>query len=353
MKTKTGAVLSIAILSALAFVHCGDEVDGKNEAADGRVEKVTDVKIMEVQPQTFVDFIEVTGTVKADVRTTVSAEESGTIEAFFKDKGDVVKKGELVLKLKSKVLQAGYDEARASYLLSKATFERQANLYNDHVISEQKYLEYKYSLDRDRARYQNLKARLAKTEIRSPIYGTIEEKLAEIGEFVLPSTPLFQVVKTDRVKISAGVPENYVATVKLGSATEVTFDIFPGEQFDGQVTFVGPSINEKNRTFPVEIEMANQEGRLKPAMFANVKIVKTELNDVVVIPRDAVIESEKGKYVFVATGNVATRRNVIIGGAQDNRIFVKAGLSVGEKLIVVGHRDLVDGERIAIHDLSN
>ncbi|MFQ5824178.1 MAG: efflux RND transporter periplasmic adaptor subunit [bacterium] len=345
---KITTLVTYLILSLIS-VKCGDDVDGEKGSTNGISKKVTDVKVMTLEPQSFVDFIDVTGTVNADIATTVSAEESGVIEDFLKEKGDWVNKGDVVIKLKSNVLQASFDEAKASFLLSEATFKRQANLYKDHVISEQKYLEYKYTLDRDKARYENLKARLEKTKIKSPILGIIDEKLAEIGEFVQPGTPLFKVVKTDIIKIAAGVPERFIPDVKLGSMASMTIDIYPNEDFKGKVTFVGPSINKNSRTFPIEIAMANKEGRLKPEMFANIKIKKVQLENVVVISRDAIIETESGKFVFIANGGLASKREVKIGGSYNNQIWIQEGINPGDQLIVVGHRDLVDGERIAIH----
>ncbi|NIR47376.1 efflux RND transporter periplasmic adaptor subunit, partial [candidate division KSB1 bacterium] len=318
--------------------------------SNGIAEKVTDVKVMTVNPQTFVDFIEVTGTVSADIATTVSAEESGAIETFVKDKGDWVQKDGLVIRLKSKVLEAKFEEAKASYLLSKATFERQANLYKDNVISEQKYLEHKYSYEMNKARYENLKARFEKTQIKSPISGVIDMKMAEVGEFVQPGTSLFSIVKTDIVKIKAGIPERYIQDVEKGSTAHITFDILPDEQFEGKVTFVGPSINKSSRTFPIEIELGNKHRLLKPEMFANIRIKKVQLDSAVVIQRDALIETEAGKFVFVARGNIALKRDVRIGASYNNQILIKEGLNPNDQLIVVGHRDLVDGERIAIHE---
>lgn len=350
MKLKqTPIILSLLLLAGFQL-NCREEGAGTNGGTDGFSNKVTDVKVMTIKPRSFTDFIEVTGTVKADIATTVSAEESGVIKAFYKDKGDWVKAGELVLELKSEVLQASFEEAQAVYLLSKATFERQANLYKDRVISEQKYLEYKYQLDRDRARYENLKARLEKTRVRSPVSGIIVNRLTEVGEFVMPSTPLFEVVKVDTVKIAAGVPERFIPYVHYGTEAHMTFDVFPDEIYTGKITYIGPRIDRQSRTFPIEIDLVNPKMKLKPEMFAHIKIRKTSLDSVVVIPRDAIIETEAGKHVFIAKGNVAVKREVTIGGDYKNQVWITNGLKFGDQLIVVGHRDLVDGERIAIHD---
>ncbi|MFQ5865227.1 MAG: efflux RND transporter periplasmic adaptor subunit [bacterium] len=349
MNLQRNLLIVTAICLTFVSLKCGEEADGKNNSTNGIAEKVTDVKVLTVESQSFAEYIEVTGTVTADIATTISAEESGVIENFLKEKGDWVSKGDVVVELKSKVLQASFEEAQASYLLSEATFKRQANLHKDKVISEQKYLEYKYTLDRDKARYENLKARLDKARIKSPVPGFIDDTFVEVGEFVQPGTPLFKVVKTDIVKISAGVPERYIPDVKTGALVTITFDILPNDEFHGKVTFVGPSINKNSRTFPIEIELNNEDGHLKPEMFANIKIKKAQLDNVVVIPRDAIIETEAGKFVFVAHGNLASQREVQLGGSYNNQIMISEGLRAGDQLIVVGHRDLVDGERIAIH----
>jgi RND family efflux transporter MFP subunit len=341
--------LTLTVLSLLLAIlnwSCGEE--GHSEGTNGVAEKVTDVKAITVAPRTFTDYIEVTGTVIADITSVVSAEESGVIENFLKEKGDRVKQDEVIVKLNSRVLKASYDEARAAHLLSEATYKRQANLYKDNVISEQKYLETKYANDRNLAYYENLKARLEKSEIESPIPGYIDEQYAEVGEFVQPGVRLFRVVKTDVVKVSAGVPERFMPHVNIGSLATITFDVFPGETFEGKVTFLGPSINKNSRTFPIEIDLGNREGKLKPEMFANVRIRRSQLENVVVIPRDAIIESENGKFAFVANGGVAHKRAVKIGASYENEVWIEDGVKPGDQLIVIGHRDLVDGERIAL-----
>lgn len=351
MKRKNFIILPLITLAFFVLnVNCGDNANGKDDTTDGIYEKVTDVKVMTIVPQRFVDFIEVTGTVEADIATTISAEEPGVIEKFIKDKGEWVNKGEILIKLKSDALKASFEEAKASYLLSEATYKRQANLYKDNVISEQKYLEFKYSLDRDKARYENLSARLAKTKLKSPISSMIDEKLAEVGEFVQPGTPLMKLVKTDVVKISAGVPERFVQDVKVGSEADITFDVLSEKSFFGEVSFVGPSINKNSRTFPIEIELDNRDQLLKPEMFANIRLKKAEVENAVVIPRDAIIETEEGKFVFVANSDIAVKREVKIGGSYENQIWITEGIQTGDQVIMVGHRDLVDGERIAIHD---
>ncbi len=346
-KKKVKAAFFIFLIP-LSFMACGSDKEDA-AGANGKLEKASDVEVSTLRPQNFEEFIDVTGTVNADLKTVVSAEEQGVIQRFLKEKGAWVHRGETVVILKSKVLQASYNEAKSTYLLSKVTYERQANLYKDNVIPEQKYLDYKYSYERDKARFDMLAAKLEKMKINSPFSGFIDDKLVEVGEFILPGKPLFRIVKTDYVKIAAGVPENYILDVRKGTQAQITFDVLPEETLSGKITFVGPSINKSTRTFPIEIRLKNPGGELKPQMFANIKINKSNIQNVVVIPRDAIIETENSKIVFTVNGETAQKHQIEIGGAYNDKIWIKKGLSPGMQLIIVGHRDLVDGERITIH----
>lgn len=347
--SRSNRIVALIVI-ALTAAGCGSTQEDGGNGSNGIDMKVTDVKVKTLTPQTFVDYIEVTGTVNADVATTISAEEAGVVQRFLKEKGDWVNREEVIVALKSEILQASYEEARAVYQLSKATFERQANLYKDQVISEQKYLEYKYGLERDKARLDNLRARLQKTRIKSPVAGYFDSRFVEVGEFVQPGTPLVKVVKTDVVKVAAGVPERFVQDVELGSHVEISFDVLHGEVFSGRITFVGPGIDRSSRTFPIEVKLQNESRKLKPEMFAKVRIRKSEVTNAIVVPRDAIIETEDGKFVFVSNSMIARKREIEISGAYENRIWIKDGLQAGDRLIIVGHRELVDGERIAIHD---
>lgn len=342
--------LLICIAISLSLNGCSGEAEGQNGLAEDMTDNATDVKIVTIEPQTFTDYIEVTGKVNADITSTVSSEEQGVLKAFLKEKGSWVNKNDIIVLLDSEAIQANFDEAEAAYKLSQATFERQENLYKDQVISEQKYLEHKFSLDRDKARYDNLKAHLDNTRIRTPVSGRIDQKLAEVGEFVMPGTPLFKVVKTDIVKIEAGIPEMYVRNIEMGSIATISFDVLPDTRFEAKVTFVGPSISSLSRTFPIEIALDNEQGLLKPEMFANIRIQKAHYEEVVVIPRDAIIETETGKYAFIVNNGTAVRRAVEIGAAFNNMVWIKSGLQPGGQLIVVGHRDLVDGEQVTVRE---
>ncbi len=341
------SALSVAFLA----VSCGrgeKAATNGTDGTDGTHVRVANVEVMELLPRSFEEYIRVSGTVKAGAQATVSAEEAGVIEAFLRDRGGAVKAGQVVVRLRSELLTASFHEAEAAYKLAEATAIRQENLYADKSISEQQYLNAKYNRDMAKARLDQLRARLARTEIRSPITGLVDTRLAERGEFVAPGKPLFTVVDVDTVKVEAGIPERYVPHLRKGASAIVTFDVYPDTAFVGRIRFIGASIDPRNRTFPVEVELSNLDHLIKPEMLARLKILKRRWQKVLVVPRDAVIEREGESAVFVAKGEIAEKRIVRTGPAEGDQVVLLSGVAPGEQLIVVGHRDLTNGERIRV-----
>lgn len=340
-----------ATLLILPLAACGQGENGTTNATNGTDDhpgKVTNVEVMEIVPRTFEKYIRVSGTVKAGAEATVSAEEAGVIDSIERDRGQRVSRGQVVVRLRGDLLRASYREAEAAFKLAEATAKRQENLYAEGSISEQQYLNAKYNRDMAAARLDQLAARLAKVDIRSPITGLVDARFVERGEYVAPAQPLFSVVAVDTVKIEAGVPERYVPDLRTGSTASITFDVYPDTVFTGKIRFVGASIDPRNRTFPIEVELPNRDHLIKPEMLARLKILKHRWPRVTVVPRDAVIEEDGEASVFVAIDGIAQKRVVKTGPSEGNQMVLLSGVAPGELLVVVGQRDLTDGERVRI-----
>ena len=127
----------------------------------------------------------------------------------------------------------------------------------------------------------------------------------------------------------------------------MAFDIFPGREFNGRIGFVGSSVNETNRTFPIEIVLANPGGMMKPAMVANVEVQHERFQDVIVMPQQVALRSADGYKVFVAVDRdgsmIAQARAVVLGSASGNQVMIEEGLEEGDLVIIVGQQ-LVDDE---------
>ncbi len=322
-------------------------------SADTTGARVVNVEVSAVEFSSFVDYVRITGEVEALHDVTVSAEESGPIARFAVDKGTRLRRGQLIAKIDDAVLSAQVEEARALADLAQEQYQRQRRLWEEQRIgSEIAYLQLKSSAEAAAARLKTLEERLSRTEIRSPVAGIFDEDFVELGEMVAPGTPVARVVSIRRVKVVGGVPERFALDIDPGDSARITLDVLQGRTFAGAISFVGASVDARNRTIPIEIVLDNPERLVKPRMLANVQVERVRLEGVVVVPQDLVQRTEDGYQVFVAANRegrlLARARPVRLGPSYANRVVVEEGLAVGDQLITVGHGLVDDGSLLRI-----
>jgi len=174
--------------------------------------------------------------------------------------------------------------------------------------------------------------------------GIVLEKKAVQGMRFMPGEMLYQIADLSSVWIIADVPEQDIGLVQPGSAAQVTVDSFPERSFDGKVDFIYPTLNGATRTVPVRIEIANPQGMLKPAMFANAQIVAGKGGEVLTVPDSAVIDSGTRQVVLVriAEGRFEPR-SVMLGARGNDYVEVLSGVAVGEQ-VVTSANFLIDAE---------
>jgi membrane fusion protein (multidrug efflux system) len=358
-RSPLGGLIAVAV-SAGIVVGCAASDGGEAQAqpADGQDVVTVGARVINIEAQPvvlsdFVDYIRLTGEVEALHDVTISAEESGTLARFLVEKGSRVSRDQVIAKIDDAVLAAQVNEAQALADIAQEQYERQRRLWEDqHMGSEIAYLQSKSSTEAANARLATLQARLDRTEIRAPVAGIFDDNLVEAGELVAPGTPIAHIVSTHRVKVVGGVPERFALDVRPGSRATVMLDVLTGQRFEGVVSFVGSSVDTRNRTFPIEIVIDNADGSIKPHMLANVQVVRARLENVVVVPQDVVQRAEDGYQIFVVatgeTGLHAEARDVRLGPSYGNQVVVESGLSVGDRLITVGHGLVDDGSQVSI-----
>lgn len=346
---KLEAILVLA--GALALAGCGaGEVNGAEEAVEAAPSgRVLNVEVTTVAPQDFVDVIRLTGTVAANRDVIVSAEESGVITALMVEKGAMVAAGQPIARIDDRLLASQAAQARAQAALAREVWERRKRLFEeDKVGSELAYLEARYQAEQAQAALATLEHRLDRAVVTAPFAGVLDARLVEVGAMVNPGTPVARVVDMNPLKINGGVPERYAADIRPGARATVTFDALEAQQFAGTIDFVGSAIDPSNRTFPVEFRLPNPGRAVKPEMVANIEVVRRVLEDALVVPQEALVRVEEGYVVFVVEGEKAVAKPVTLGPSQRNQAVVTSGLQAGDRLIVVGQKQLAAGDRVRI-----
>jgi membrane fusion protein (multidrug efflux system) len=346
----------LATVTMVAVSCGGDARAGDTDPAEGGSEgytRIVNVEVQAVQATSFIEEIPLTGTVEANRDVIIAAEESGPIRRLLVEKGQRVTPGQALAVIDDAVLSAQVEQARAQAALAREVWERRKRLYEqDRVGSELAYLEAKYAAEQAQASLKALEERLSKTVIRAPISGILDQREVEIGSMVTVGTPVARVLQMNPVKIRAGVPERYALAVRTGASAHVTFDVLGGQEYEGQISYVGAAVNPQNRTFPVEFTLPNEDETIKPEMVANVSIVSAVLEDVLVVPQEALVRVEDGYVVYVAEsqdgGEIARVRRVERGPAQRNQVVIRSGVSEGDQLIVLGQQQVTDGDRVRV-----
>jgi RND family efflux transporter MFP subunit len=343
-----------AVLMAAAVAGCGSAEANGAQGSDGEeFVRVINVEVMELRPSTFVEEIRLTAVATANQDVMVAAEESGVIRQILVDKGARVREGQEIAKIDDSVLRAQVAQAQAQADLAAQTWERRKRLWEeDRVGSEIAYLEAKFAREQTAANLQALQERLARTTIRAPFSGVLDERLVELGSMVGPSQPVARVVDLNPIKVVAGVPERYAADVRVGAAAQVSFDVLPGQTFEAPIRYVGVVVDPQNRTFPVEIVLPNASRLIKPEMVANVVVARRTVEDATVVPQDALVRVQDGYVVFVveqgSEGAVVASRPVRLGPTRRNLVVVESGVEVGESLVVVGQKSVAAGDRVSV-----
>jgi membrane fusion protein, multidrug efflux system len=349
-----------ALVLALTVAACGESAQAGDTVPQGNAQpgpealaRVINVQVEEVAPTAFSEEISLTGTVQAARDVIVSAEEAGVVKELLVARGANVQEGQAIVRIDDAVLRPQVERARAEAALADEQWQRRKRLFEeDKVGSELAYLEARLTAEQAAAQLEVLEERLARTVVRAPFAGIVEERQVEVGAMVAPGSPIARVITVNPVKITAGVPERYATDVRPGAAVHVTFDALEGRTFEGKIGFVGSAVNPRNRTFAVEFSVPNMGGVIKPEMVASVGVVRRVVKDAIVLPQDAVIRLTDGQAVYVVRSeggtDTAEARQVTIGMSQDNKVTVTSGLQPGDRVVVVGQHQVAHGDRVRI-----
>lgn len=339
-------MITLSLIS-ISLIACSDS-EGNEMGLDEESGSVVYVKTMEIKSEDFTEYIPLLGVAKAIMNASLSSVEGGRIKKFHKNKGSYVNTGDVIIEIDNDVLKANLDAAKAQFEFAEINFQRQEKIFNEKVSSEIQYLNSKYERDAAKANYELIKARYDQTFIKAPFSGIVDQKFTEVGENILPGSPIVSLVKLDQVKIEVGVPENYIDVLKTGTKVRVIFRDLGNSEYNSQISFIGNTISATNRTFPIEISLNNFDGKIKPELSANVYIEKQNYDKAFRIPEEIVTRTDFGYVVFVEKDGIAEMRTIDIITRSENYAAVRSGLEDGDKLIFVGYQNLVDGEKVKV-----
>ena len=307
-----------------------------------------------VKDTLFKHYIDIQGDVDTKENLIIYPEFSGTLTNVYVKEGQAVTKGQVLARIDDGGLSSQLAQMQTQYDLAKTTYERQKRLWDQNIGSEIQYLQAKATMEGLDNSVNQMKAQLAKTTVRAPFSGTIDEVITDQGQVVTPGgSQLMRIVSLKNMYVKASIPENYLGTIEKGTKVNVLFPSL-GKAINGTVRQVGNFINPNNRTFEVEIAIPNEDQMIKPNLVANLEINDYSNENALIIPDNVLQENARGdKFVYVidslenSEGKVS-KTQVETGMSYDGFIEILSGLIEGQTIVKDGAITMRDGLTIKV-----
>lgn len=351
MKTRiiTIAVI-LGVIGAIAFTLMRNkkEINEKNKPVD-RSEVPVSVFVTEVKSLPLNGNFQLPAVLEAKDQSTVAATSSGKLESFRVQLGSRVSKGQVIGSIDTRVQQVEVKSRELTVAKLKKDYERAKELLAGNAISENAVTEAKYTYESNQLQLAQLKQQIANANIIAPISGTVTEKKALQGEFINPGTPIATIVDVSQLKTVVFVNEKEVYQLKLKQSANITCDVFPGQTFTGEISYISPQ-GDENHNYKIEI-LVSKGGKteLKAGTYVKVSFNMKNEGNVLQIPKRALGAGMKNPYVYIANGNKAQKRKIVIGRELGENVEVLSGLNAGEQVITDGLINLVDGSNIEVN----
>ena len=290
------------------------------------------------------------GSLRSDEAVIVRPEVAGRVAEILFREGQRVERGAVLVRLDDSVQRADFDKARANLTLSKSKFDRANDLLKQGFLSSQARDEAENNYRVARADVELMQARLAKTAIRAPFSGTLGLRHVSVGDYVKEGQDIVNLESLDPLKVDFRIPEVALSQVKSGQTLQLTLDALPDSAYDGRVYAINPLIDANGRSIVIRAQVPNRDGRLRPGMFARVRLFTSASQDTLVVPEESLFPVGDDKYVYKVVDGRATRQKVAIGARRDGRVEVVDGLGAADVVVTAGVIKLRDGAPVRIAD---
>jgi len=371
-------LLYLTTISAMAFTSCSEEVEKtslqqleskrdslKTEARKLNSEikeiekeialldpshKLYTVTAVKGERKLFKHYVEVQGTVNSDQSITMYAESGGKVLKVYTEEGQRVKKGQVLVKFDSEVLEKNLRDMETSLELARTTAERQKKLWDQNIGSEMEYLRSQSNLESLESKKAALQAQIKMSKVIAPFSGVVDQIFVKEGEMAGMSAPALRLINLDDIYIEADVSERYLSAVKKGTEAVVTFPNMD-EKLTAKVSMTGNYIKPSNRTFRIVIDLENIDNKIKPNQLAVVNLLDIE-KEGVTIPSNVILNSPDGSsYVYVIKSNstpVVTKTKIEVGPSYNGETLVYGGIDENALLADKGSRSVQDGQEVKV-----
>ena len=339
---KKSFQLAAVLVAAMLGACSGGEEKKAETAVETVIEKPT-VKLATVTSRDVEQIGEFTATVEAEAKNNIAPTSPGRISKIFVEVGDHVRKGQKLVQMDA----ANLTQLKLQLDNQETEFKRVDELYKVGGASKAEWDAAKTNLDVRRSSYENL---LENTQLVSPLTGVVTARNFDNGDlYTSTQMPVLVVEQIAPVKLMVNVSEPNFPKVSKGMPVKVKLDVYEGEEFEGKVSLVYPTIDAATHTFPVEIILANANQRVRPGMFARVTMNFGSKNHVVVPDMAVVKRAGSGdRYVYVYNNGKVSYNKVELGRRMGTEYELISGVDNNSQVVIAGQNRLADDVEVEV-----
>ncbi len=332
------------------------------------------VQVVTVTRGSITKNITLAGKITPYLEVGVTPKVSGKVVSVPVDVGDTVREGQVLVQLDTTDVEAQLRQAEAGLTVAqvnqqlaaitlenaRVNLERVKELHNQGVVSDKDLEMAQMAFDQANsgladaqvkqaeASLDLIKNQLQNFTLTAPISGMVASRTIDPGEMVMPGGPVITLVDISRVVVECSVPEGEVNRIKTGEKIKIRVPAAAAEPFEGEITSIAPAADPVSKSFPVKIQIANSEQLLKPGMFAEVELATEAFNDVLILPKEAVVDKGDMQIVYVVRDGRAYEAKVRTGASDLNSVVIVEGVQAGDQVVAVGQNTVKDQTAVEI-----
>jgi membrane fusion protein (multidrug efflux system) len=341
---KTFILFFVGLCVFLLFHFFGGAPKKKSEVAH----KPTTVQVEGVMKGPIARQTTLSGEVKAIDSIAVIVPTQGVVAEIRFKEGEMVKKGDLLIRLDDAQARAELYEARARLKEAEGAYHRAKELDRRGFGSSSDVEKAYAQMNVAKAQVDKARFMLSQTRVVAPFDGYMSIRHVSLGAFVTPNQEIANLVSLDPLYVDFSVPESLYSSLTLGSEISVTIpggDILP---YSAKIAAINPSVDSVSRNVTARATLGNKDNVLRPGMFAQVSLPLGREESALLVPENSVMKDGDRSFVFVVKGGRADQRSVVLGLKEGENVQVVDGLEEGEQVVTEGLFKIYDGAPVRV-----
>ncbi len=335
-------VLLSLLMSLLVYLQWPQE-----QAQKGKFQRIVAVKMTPVLLTDFIDSVEALGTARANEQVEITSKHSDLVDEVYFDDGQLVKKGDVLVKLNNLAEQAKVSELKANLSESEAHLRRLSDLLTNSATSKSLVEQQSAKTKAIEAQLLSAHARLNETTIKAPFSGVLGFREISRGAYIDAGSIITSLDDLSQIKVDFYLPERLLTALHLGQKITAKNVAYKNKAFIGEITAIDNRIDIGTRSIKVRATIANEKLKLRPGMLLNISVI-LQVEKILQLPESAIIPIENKHYVFVVDENKAQRKTIEIGRRHPGVVEVISGLNQDEQVVVEGALKLRHGAAVKI-----